>query len=88
VGESTKPRNGIQRENDEVRMLTVTIAPRIKEPFHAHRYASVIYDESPSHLVEYLMDGTKVNRGVRTQGRLESGRMTARAPLLPMGVRP
>ena len=55
-------------ENDEVRVLTVTIAPGVKEPFHAHRYASVIYDENPSHLVEYLMDGTKVDRGVRPQG--------------------
>jgi quercetin dioxygenase-like cupin family protein len=55
-------------ENDEVRVLTVTIAPGVKEPLHAHRYASVIYDEQPSHLVEYLADGTKVDRGVRTQG--------------------
>lgn len=55
-------------ENDEVRVLTVTIAPGVKEPFHAHRYPSVIYDENPSHLVEYLMDGTKIERGTRSQG--------------------
>lgn len=55
-------------ENDEVRVLTVTIAPGVKEPFHAHRYASVIYDENPAHLVEYLADGAKVDRGVRTRG--------------------
>jgi len=55
-------------ENDEVRVLTVTIAPGAKEPFHAHRYPSVIYDENPAHLVEYLADGTKVDRGARTQG--------------------
>jgi quercetin dioxygenase-like cupin family protein len=55
-------------ENDEVRVLTVTIPPGAREPFHAHRYASVIYDENPSHLVEYMMDGTKVDRGVRTKG--------------------
>ena len=55
-------------ENDEVRDLTVTIEPGVKEPFHAHRYASVIYDEQPSHLVEYLADGTKVDRGVRAPG--------------------
>lgn len=55
-------------ENDEVRVLTVTIPPGVKEPFHAHRYASVIYDEHPSHLLEHLADGTKIDRGVRTQG--------------------
>jgi hypothetical protein len=32
------------------------------------RYASVIYDEHPSHLVEDLLDGSKVDRSVRTQG--------------------
>jgi hypothetical protein len=32
-------------ENDEVRVLTVTIAPGVKEPFHAHRYPGAIYDE-------------------------------------------
>ena len=55
-------------ENDEVRVLTVTIAPGAKEPFHAHRYPSVIYDEVPSHLVEYLVDGTKVDRSSRAAG--------------------
>lgn len=55
-------------ENDEVRVLTVTIPPGVKEPMHAHRYASVIYDEQPSHLVEYLSDGTRADRGVRPQG--------------------
>lgn len=55
-------------ENDEVRVLTVTIQPGAKEPFHAHRYPSVIYDENPSHLVEYLTDGTHVDRGVRPRG--------------------
>lgn len=55
-------------ENDEVRVLVVTIAPGAKEPLHAHRYPSVIYDEQPSHLAEYLADGTKVDRGTRTQG--------------------
>jgi hypothetical protein len=55
-------------ENDEVRVLTVTIDPGVKEPFHAHRYPSVIYDENPSHLVEYLADGTKLDRGTRKQG--------------------
>lgn len=55
-------------ENDEVRVLTVTIPPGVKEPFHAHRYPSVIYDENPSHLVEYFADGTKVDRGTRNRG--------------------
>jgi hypothetical protein len=55
-------------ENDDVRVLAVTIEPGAKEPLHAHRYPSVIYDEQPSHLAEYLADGTKVDRGTRTQG--------------------
>lgn len=55
-------------ENDEVRVLTVTIQPGVKEPMHAHRYPSVIYDEQPSHLVEYLSDGTRADRGTRPQG--------------------
>jgi hypothetical protein len=42
-------------ENDEVRVLTVTIPPGVKEPFPAHRYASVIDDEQPSHLIEYVL---------------------------------
>lgn len=55
-------------ENDEVRVLTVTIPPGVKEPFHAHRYPSVIYDEQPSHLIEYLGDGTRIDRGTRPAG--------------------
>lgn len=46
----------------------MTIAPGIEEPCHAHRCASVIYDENPSHLVEYATDGTKVDRGSRNEG--------------------
>ena len=55
-------------ENDDVRVLTVTIPPGVKEPFHAHRYPSVIYDEQPSHLIEYLADGTRIDRGTRPAG--------------------
>jgi hypothetical protein len=35
---------------------------------HAHRYPSVIYDETPAHLVEYAPDGSKIDRGVRQKG--------------------
>jgi hypothetical protein len=40
----------------------------VKEPFHAHRYPSVIYFEGPAHLFEYAPDGTKEDRGVREHG--------------------
>ena len=42
-----------------MRVLTVTIPPGVQEPFHAHRYPSVIYDEQQSHLIEYLADGQR-----------------------------
>lgn len=40
-------------ENDEVRVLEVTVAPGIREPLHAHRYPSVMYYISAAHMKEY-----------------------------------
>lgn len=36
-------------ENDEVRVLGVTVAPGTREPMHVHRYPAVIYVDSTSH---------------------------------------
>jgi len=36
-------------ENDEVRVLEVTVQPGIREPLHAHRYPSVLYYISSAH---------------------------------------
>ncbi len=30
-------------ENDEVRVLEVTVQPGVREPLHAHRYPSVLF---------------------------------------------
>ena len=40
-------------ENDEVRVLEVTVPPGVREPLHAHRYPSVLYYISAAHLEEY-----------------------------------
>jgi predicted metal-dependent enzyme (double-stranded beta helix superfamily) len=40
-------------ENDEVRVLEVTVQPGVREPLHAHRYPSVLYYISSAHMKEY-----------------------------------
>ncbi|MGB6476376.1 MAG: hypothetical protein WBF04_20180 [Candidatus Sulfotelmatobacter sp.] len=40
-------------ENDEVRVLEVTVPPGVREPLHAHRYPSVLYYVSSAHMKEY-----------------------------------
>lgn len=40
-------------ENDEVRVLEVTVQPGVREPLHAHRYPSVLYYVSAAHMQEY-----------------------------------
>jgi hypothetical protein len=40
-------------ENDEVRVIEVTVQPGVREPLHAHRYPSVLYYMSSAHLTEY-----------------------------------
>src|SRR4051794_27018543 len=40
-------------ENDEVRVLEVSVPPGLREPLHAHRYASVLYYLSAAHMKEY-----------------------------------
>lgn len=55
-------------ENDEVRVLEVTIAPHTQEPLHVHRFPAVIYVDSSPHLIEHLQDGSVVDRGDRPDG--------------------
>ncbi len=57
-------------ENDEVRVLEVTIAPHTAEPMHVHRYAAVIYIDRSAHLIEHLQDGKVEDRGNRPDGTL------------------
>lgn len=40
-------------ENDEVRVLEVTVQPGVREPLHAHRYPGVLYYISSAHMKEY-----------------------------------
>ncbi len=55
-------------ENEEVRVLEVSIAPGTRERLHVHRYPSVIYLESSPHLIEHLQDGSSRDLGVRPKG--------------------
>ena len=55
-------------ENEEVRVLEVTVLPGKSEQLHVHRYPSVIYVDSSPHLIEHLQDGTSRDLGVRPKG--------------------
>jgi quercetin dioxygenase-like cupin family protein len=55
-------------ENEEVKVLEVTVAPGVKEPLHAHRYPSVLYYVSAAHLKEYSPGVAAVDRGQRADG--------------------
>ncbi len=55
-------------ENDEVRVLEVTVAPGTREPMHVHRYPAVIYVDSSTHMIEHLQDGTSRDLGERPPG--------------------
>ncbi len=55
-------------ENDEVRVLEVTVPPGIREPLHAHRYPSVLYYVSAAHLKEYSPGMPVVDRGHKDDG--------------------
>jgi quercetin dioxygenase-like cupin family protein len=55
-------------ENDEVRVLEVTVPPGVREPLHAHRYPSVLYYLSAAHLKEYSPGISAVDRGHRDDG--------------------
>jgi len=57
-------------ENDEVRVLEVTIAPHTQEPLHVHRWPAVIYIDKSAHLIEHLQDGKVEDRGNRPDGTL------------------
>jgi mannose-6-phosphate isomerase-like protein (cupin superfamily) len=55
-------------ENDEVRVLEVTVAPGTREPLHVHRYPALMYVDSSPHMIEHLQDGTSHDLGVRPSG--------------------
>jgi len=55
-------------ENDEVRVLEVTVAPGAREPLHVHRYPALMYVDSSPHMIEHLQDGTSRDLGVRPSG--------------------
>jgi quercetin dioxygenase-like cupin family protein len=55
-------------ENDEVRVLEVTVPPGVREPLHAHRYPSVLYYVSAAHLKEYSPGLPVVDRGLKNDG--------------------
>jgi quercetin dioxygenase-like cupin family protein len=55
-------------ENDEVRVLEVTVPPGVREPLHAHRYPSVLYYISAAHMKEYSLGVPAVDRGHKDDG--------------------
>lgn len=55
-------------ENDEVRVLEVSVAPGTREPMHSHRYPAVIYLQSSPHMVERTEDGMTRDMGTRPDG--------------------
>jgi len=55
-------------ENDQVRVLEVTVPPGVREPLHAHRYPSVLYYISAAHLKEYSPGVPAVDRGQKDDG--------------------
>lgn len=55
-------------ENDEIRVLEVTVAPGARERLHVHRYPALIYLDSSPHLIEHLQDGSSRDLGIRQPG--------------------
>jgi mannose-6-phosphate isomerase-like protein (cupin superfamily) len=55
-------------ENEEVRVLEVTVPPGVREPLHAHRYPSVLYYVSAAHMKEHSPGVAAVDRGHRDDG--------------------
>lgn len=55
-------------ENDEVRVLEVTVTPGAREHLHVHRYPAIMYVDSSPHMIEHLQDGTSRDLGVRQPG--------------------
>jgi len=55
-------------ENDEVRVLQVSVPPHTQEPMHVHRYPAVIYLQSSPHMFEHTEDGKVRDAGERPDG--------------------
>lgn len=55
-------------ENDEVRVIEVTVPPGVREPLHAHRYPSVLYYLSSARLTEYSPGLSPVDHPRRDDG--------------------
>ena len=55
-------------ENDEVRVLQVSVPPHTREPMHVHRYPAAIYLQSSPHMVEHTEDGKTRDAGKRPDG--------------------
>src|SRR5579875_2571783 len=55
-------------ENDQVKVLKVTVPPGVREPLHAHRYPSVLYYISAAHMEEYSPGRAAVDRGHKADG--------------------
>src|SRR5881227_678677 len=55
-------------ENEEVRVLEVTVPPGVCEPLHAHRYPSVLYYTSAAHMKEHSPGVPAVDRGQKDDG--------------------
>ena len=57
-------------ENEQVRVIEVSVRPGVREPLHAHRYPSVLYYVSAAHMKEYSPGAVPVDRGHRADGEV------------------
>ena len=56
-------------ENDSVRVLRVVIEPGVREPFHTHRFNSVMIVDQPAQIKYYGKDGQLVFITKSTDGK-------------------
>jgi len=55
-------------ENEQVRVIEVSVRPGVREPLHAHRYPSVLYYVSAAHMEEYSPGLAAIDRGHKEDG--------------------
>lgn len=49
-------------ENENIRIMSVTVLPGTKEPYHAHMKCSVLVFDSPAKITDYNKDGAATSR--------------------------
>jgi len=65
---TTPQKRKVLLENEEVRVLEVTVAAGTREPLHVHRYPAVIWINPTPHVIVNLQDGASRDLGVCPPG--------------------